>query len=392
VSGNTASAPGVTSNTIKIGLVASFTGNSASAEVGSQYGVLARFNAQNALGGVDGRKLELVQVDDESSIQGDQTAVQDLISKGVFGVISATPYLGDSYRALQQQGIPVTGLAVDGPEWGIQPNTNMFTWQGGVDPRYPANTQFGNFFKLVGATNIGGLAYGINPASVVSIKQLKESVEAVGLKMTYENLSVPFGGVDFTSYILAMKQTRVSGAACSCVQSSNIALLTAAKQGGLPLKAVLSFSGADSTVFSSPSVAQAAQGAYFPTNIPPLDLNNAATNAFMANLKAVDPSYQVGTYPTFGAQTAYLSADLMIKGLELAGQNPTRQSFITNLTKVTDYNAGGLLATPVGFNHFGQANPTTCSWFVQVKGETFVTINNGKPICGNLIPNSDAAS
>ena len=36
----------------------------------------------------------------------------------------------------------------------------------------------------------------------------------------------------------------------------------------------------------------------------------------------------------------------MIKGLELAGKNPTRQAFISNLRKVGNYTAGGLLAKP----------------------------------------------
>jgi branched-chain amino acid transport system substrate-binding protein len=388
-SGNTASAPGVTAGTIKIGLVASLTGNAASAETGSQTGVLARFNAQNAAGGVDGRKIQLVTVDDQSSPSGDTSAVQDLISQNVFGVIVSTPYFFGGYKVLQEDGIPVTGSNADGPEWGEQPNTNMFTFAGGVDPNFPANTQEGNFFKMVGATNVAGLAYGISPSSQASIKDLKESLQAVGLKMGYQNLSIPFGGVDFTAYVLAMKQAGVDAAACSCVQSSNVALITSAQQGGLDLKADLSFSGADSTVFATPTSTQASQGAYFNTTLPPFDINNAAAETFQTNLKAVDPSYVEGTYPTYGLSTAYLGADLMIKGLEVAGQNPTRQSFISNLTQVTNYDASGLLPVPVAFNHFGTSNAQLCGWLVQVKGSNFVTINNGKPICGTYIPNSD---
>jgi hypothetical protein len=49
--------------------------------------------------------------------------------------------------------------------------------------------------------------------------------------------------------------------------------------------------------------------------------------------------------------------------------------------------AEGLLAPPVSFNHFGQAEPKLCQYMTKVEGNQFVTINNGKPFCGTLIPN-----
>jgi branched-chain amino acid transport system substrate-binding protein len=215
-------------------------------------------------------------------------------------------------------------------------------------------------------------------------------VVSEGLKMGYENLSVPFGAVDFTTYALAMKSAGVDGAACSCVQSSNIAMAVSAKQTGVPLKAALMFSGTDSSLFDNASATASAQGTYWPTSIVPIDLNNPATTTFVNDVKATDTSYK-GGYPSYGLTGSYLSADLMIEGLSVAGQNPTRQSFIANLTKVTSWNANGLLPSNVGFNHFGTAENTYCQYFTKVQGNQFVTINNGKPFCGNLLPNSNVS-
>jgi branched-chain amino acid transport system substrate-binding protein len=170
--------------------------------------------------------------------------------------------------------------------------------------------------------------------------------------------------------------------ACSCVQSTNLALFTGLRQAGLTKVKALSLSSADNSVFSDPTASAAAQGAYYPTQFPPLDLNNAATNAMIANLKKYDPQYK-GGYPSFGATGAYLAAQLGIKGLQVAGQNPTRDSFIKNLTQVTGWDANGLLPSGVSFNHFGSPEPTRCQYFVQVQGNAFHSINNGKPICGN---------
>jgi branched-chain amino acid transport system substrate-binding protein len=386
---NKASAPGVTKDSITIGFMTSESGNASSTFSDSAKGAQARISALNAAGGINGRKITLVTADDQSSVSGDLTAAQDLVNKGVFGIIDYTPYAFGGYRYLQQKGIPVTGGSFDGPEWGIKPNTNMFTYAGGIDPKYPANSYQALFFKSLGVTKVGAFAYGVSPSSIASIKDLKSAVTSQGMTMPYENLSLPFGAVDFTSYALAMKAANVDAAVCSCVQNSNIAMAVAAKQAGIPLKAALMFSGADSSLFDNPTATAAAQGTYWPTTIVPIDLNNPATNQFIANLKQYDPSYK-GGYPSYGLTGSYLSADLMIEGLRVAGQNPTRQSFINNLTKVTAWNAEGLIPSTVGFDHFGTAQQQLCGYFTQVKGNQFVTINGGKPYCGTLIPNSDA--
>ena len=56
-------------------------------------------------------------------------------------MIGYDPLLFISYRYLNQQGIPVVGDGLDGPEWGQQPNTNMFNWANSLNPPlFPAYT------------------------------------------------------------------------------------------------------------------------------------------------------------------------------------------------------------------------------------------------------------
>jgi hypothetical protein len=73
----------------------------------------------------------------------------------------------------------------------------------------------------------------------------------------------------------------------------------------------------------------------------------------------------------------------------MAGQNPTRKAFISNLRTVTDYTAGGLFASPTSFTNFGTAQmiPNTgCFYFVQLKNGQFVNSQGGnKALCGNKI-------
>jgi hypothetical protein len=76
----------------------------------------------------------------------------------------------------------------------------------------------------------------------------------------------------------------------------------------------------------------------------------------------------------------------MIKGLEVSGKNPTRQLFITNLSKVTNYTDAGLSPYPVSFNHFGTSEKTYCSYYVHVVGKAFVALDNGNDFCGPVPP------
>ena len=381
--GNTASAPGVSPTTIKIGFITSFTGAASSTFATASTGAKAYFNAVNKAGGVDGRQIQLLTADDASTPAGALAATQLLLSQGVYGIVVDSSYYFGSYKITTQAGVPITGSGFDGPEWGQQPNTNMFSTTGGIDPVHPElQAALGStaLFKTIGVTNVGGLAYGISPSSTASIKDMRTALQDNGLKMGYENLSVPFGTTDVSSDVLSMKNAGIDMAVCSCVQSTVLAMVTGLGQSGSKSKS-LSFASADSSLFADASAAAAAQNVYYSSIIPPVDTNNAASSTFEANIKAVDPSYVVGTYPSFGTTDAYLGAVLMVEGLQVAGHNPTRQSFITNLTKVTNWNALGLIPIGVSFNHFGTSEPSYCEFYVHVQGQAFAALNSGKPYC-----------
>jgi branched-chain amino acid transport system substrate-binding protein len=122
----------------------------------------------------------------------------------------------------------------------------------------------------------------------------------------------------------------------------------------------------------------------------PVELKTPATMAMQAAFSKYAGYTGV---PDFQWYEGWLSVDLMIKGLQIAGTNPTRSSFINNLHQVTSYDGGGLLGTPVSFSlsNFGHAPQTLCAWYTILQGQQFVVTNGGKPVCGTLLPNSDQA-
>jgi hypothetical protein len=97
-------------------------------------------------------------------------------------------------------------------------------------------------------------------------------------------------------------------------------------------------------------------------------------------------------FPSFGEYEAWAGADLMIKGLQLAGKNPTRAAVIKDLRGLKSYTANGLLAEPINYSTiFGHDLPHQCSWVMQAKKNGFVPVSS-QPICGADIPGTSTVS
>jgi branched-chain amino acid transport system substrate-binding protein len=392
VAANPGRTPGVTADTITVGLIAPLTGVESPDGVGMVQSAQARIDVQNAQGGVFGRRLKLVTEDDTSSPAGNATAAQVLVTnKGVFAVDDNSGFTFGAVKFLQQHGIPVVGGGYDAVEWGQQPYTNMFSiaptlW----DPHFPQYTQPAALMKQLGVTTVASLGFAVSPSSHAAAQGFAVAARTEGLAASYVNSSLPFGTVDTTSVALAMKQAHVDGIDFLTDSATAFAVITSAREAGISLKAAVVPNGYGQSLLKQATAAQAAQGVIFnPDGFAPVELGSPATKAMQA---AFQEYYNYTGDPDFGWYQGWASMDLMIKGLEVAGKNPTRQSFISNLRQVTDYTAGGLLPAPTNFTQFGQAAPQTCAWYVKLEGRNFTLVqSNGQPICGTLIPNSNQA-
>jgi branched-chain amino acid transport system substrate-binding protein len=352
-------------------------------------GAKAYFTAINQQGGFDGHPLELVVRDDQSSTTGAATATEELISARVHAIIPDSSFFYGGYKAAQQAGVPVVGPNIDGPEWGLQPNTNMFpAFLGGADAKHPvvqSSLGAAAVLQFLGAKNVGALTYGISPTAVSVVNDLKTALTDIGgIKMGYENTSLNIGTTDVTSPALAMKGLGIDAVVCACLENTELALNTTLQQEGVKASSI-SLDTPDSVAFDTPAAKQASQDVYFFSLIAPL--TTPASMVFENRLHAVYPGYTVGTYMTSSIVSSYVAAALIYKGLQGAGADPTNQALISSLSKVTNWTGEGLLPAAISFNHFGTAQQNECQYFVQLKGTTFVSLNNGKPICVQLPSN-----
>ncbi len=373
---------------ITIALITSESGPAASQFSDAPIGFKARIALQNAEGGVDGHKLVPLVVDDQTVNAA--SAVQSAISRGVFGIVSDSPLFTAAAKYPEQAGIPVTGASVDGPEWGTQPYTNMFASDtGSLDPKYPASTTIGSFLKSHGGTVLGSYGYGVVPSSARSATGTVQSFEHAGGKEGVLDTSIPFGSVAMTPEALVAKQHNVNAVYAGMDNDTNFALASALKQAGVKVKALVFPTGFEPDAVQSPAWSSL-QGDFFATTFRPAQLPNTATKQLVSALQKYEgrpPSH----FPTFNIYEGWLGADLMIKGLELAGPNPTRAAVIKDLRNLKSYNGNGLLPQSINYSTiFGHDLPKQCGWYMEAEKTGFVPASS-QPVCGHDIAGTSAA-
>jgi branched-chain amino acid transport system substrate-binding protein len=366
-------------------LITSLTGEGASEFSNAPVGFNARIAMQNAEGGVNGHKIVGIVLDDQTSPTEVATAVQSALSKGALGIVSDSPLFFLADKPPNQQGVPVTGGFFDGPEWGTKPFTNMFAADvGSLNPKYPVNTAIGGFMKAHGGTVVCSYGYGISPSSSRSAIGTVDSFVHAGGKQGVLDTSIPFGSVQMTTVALTAKQKGCNAFYAGLDDNSNDALASSLKQVGLKPKVMVFPTGYDPAVIGSPSWA-AVQGGYFDTTFRPFDIPNAGTKQMQAALEKYE-HFKSSDFPTFSQYESWLGADLMIKGLQMAGKNPTRSAVISDLRSIKAYNGNGLLPQTINYtNDFGKDLAKSCGWYMIAEKNGFVPAST-TPSCGTDLP------
>jgi branched-chain amino acid transport system substrate-binding protein len=265
----------------------------------------------------------------------------------------------------------------------------MFGDEGSYNIHTPAFTGLPDYLKTSGVTSLGLIAVN-SPSSAIGVKAIGFAAKHENLNVGYTTASVPLGSSDLTSTAIAMKSANINGFYSAMDGGANVALAKALNQIGFQPKVALYGNGYGQSLLDDPTLNAAFQNAYFTNWLRPLDLGGASIDTLKAALTAGG----ISGIPTFGEYEGYIAADAAIEGLKVAGSNPTSASILTNLRKVTDYDAGGLLAQPVDFaTDFGQGgiapqiNTKGCFYVTQLKGKTFTTDTTIH--CGTEIPDSN---
>jgi branched-chain amino acid transport system substrate-binding protein len=382
--------PGVTNKSVKFGFIFSGTGAASSTFQGSDQACKARVDRTNREGGVNGRKIEIEVIDDKSS-GANLTAAKDLVeNRDVYGVINNSSFAFLAYRYLKDAGVPTIGGGFDGTYYGEKGNENILSALGNSAPF--SGLAYDNLTKLMkqaGAKKLAGVAYGASASSTASAKTtVNIAGPAQGLDPVYLNTTVEFGTSDVGPIGLGIKNSGADAAYMPMVAESNLALVQNLEQNGVDMKFNALMTGYGQNLLDSPSAKTLKPNTYFMQTYKPVEVNDAATKQFQADLKKVG----ITGVPDYGKYTGYITCDMAITALEQMGKNVNREDFAPKFRELGEYDAAGLNCRPypVGLDSFGKFPETGCIYGAQVKDGKFVVVNKGKPVIGKLVGDDDA--
>jgi branched-chain amino acid transport system substrate-binding protein len=372
-------APGVTADTVKLGLLFPETGISSLLFGPFRAGVDARLGVANAAGGINGRKITYTWQNDASSLTGNLNAAMTLVDADkVFGLIESTTVATGSAGFLAGRGVPVTGTSLEAV-WAQ--HTNMFSYSNFVTPG-PSISTWGDFVSAHGGHSAVVLQTPLSATSRSIAGKLKQSLKSAHITIA-KTINVNIG---VTTDPVALGQRIAATGADVLIGSLGGAtfdtVAIAARRAGAKLRVILNPDGYDQSLLHQHGAALA--GMYYFVNYAPFELDTPAHRAFLAAMATFSPQVQPATQQI--ALSGWISTDVFLRGLTAAGACPTRAGFINGLRAVHDYNADGLLPGSVDFTaDFGQLN--RCYTFVQVSphGKRFNVVQPS-PLCGRRLP------
>ena len=382
-------ASGGSKSPIKIGYLTSVTGPIAGAYADAKIGFESRIAMENAKGGVDGHKLEVIVGDDQSTQPATQAAVRNLVQgKGVKILAPYSAFTSAVAPFLKQQGIPVVGTAATdaGPEW--TPDANFFSVVGSADPSNPAvNLSWGEWYKMKGSTNTSFVGVNVQPVQE-DRKSVSASWKAAGLKSTYSNSTIPLSQVSgFGGIVRSMVSQGIDGVKTSWVPETGIGFMKDVDAAGArsQLKNILLLGTPGAAELKSAAARKLINGTYTTTALVPTNADRPEVEAFNAAIakygKTTTPLNDHGV-------TGWLMASAVIRGLKEAGPTASKEDFIAKLRAVKDFTGEGMLIEQVdlkasqGTGAVTGIYPRGCLWFLQYDGTEYKP--EPEPVCAGL--------
>jgi branched-chain amino acid transport system substrate-binding protein len=311
---------------IKVGGIAdvkSFTG--------MEEGAQARFERANAEGGVNGREIEFLGVEDDAlqeanGLSAARAYVQNEHVDAVLPVASAGFTAGVS-DFLAQNSVPYLGFGFMpgfcGSEWGYGVNGCL------INPDVVNSALVEPSLVEIGE-DPAGLKIAIqsnNDLAGQSGNVLYKALwEAKGAEVVYQEANLNAGTTDYTPFVQAIIGSEPDIVLVSTQFGDSVALtgsLKAAGYEGLILSYIAYVPG---LLEAQPAIAQALEGTYALGQFPPQEGGGAAIEQMLADLKAAGLPEFVG----YGTAIGYWTADLYLQMLDAAGGDPAKVHDVVN--------------------------------------------------------------
>jgi len=330
---------GVTADTIVFGQAAVFEGPASALGLGMRAGIQAAFDEQNAKGGVHGRKLKLVGVDDGYEPDKSIAAVKKLIEdEKVFSLIGpvGTPTANAAQPVAQAAKVPYIG-----PFTGVMflrdpKRDNVINVRASYDAETEAWVR-----HLTEDLKIEKIAifYQDDAFGRAGLSGFKKAMDKRGMKIhaeaTFERNTVAVKSALLTLKRAEPEAVVMVGPYKPCAEFIKLAR----KIDFNPAFVNISFVGANAL---AKELGPDGKGVIVSQVVPfPWDTSLKVVADYQAAIKAADPKAE----PEFVTLEGYLVGRLAGAALEKAGSSPTREGFLKAIKDTGKFDFGGLTMT-----------------------------------------------
>jgi ABC-type branched-subunit amino acid transport system substrate-binding protein len=344
---------GITDTSIKVGGLGTLSNAGTSAFGEAETGTRARFERENAAGGVFGRKIDFIGTSDDAANAQQNADVGKKLAENekVFAVAPITTAFPNYADALCKNVVPGFGFAFNS---GMCNRANLFGYTGCLLPDKYNVGAVGPFVELLkGSADKSVMLLGLDAAnSIKGIENTAASFEGAGLDVidTYTKLQPGQPPADPSALIRQIMTAHDGRPPAMVYHVTDFVNVTSVAQAlatagykGIQISAV----GYDPRLAAFPSLDKV----YTMFQWLPFEVTgNTTVKQMTADLQ----KYGDGVALSLVAAMGWLSADMLIAGLKATGENLTVDRFLTTLNSPDFHYGDGLFSGVTSWpqNHF----------------------------------------
>jgi len=324
---------GITDTEILLGAHSDLSGPVALLGTAINDGAMMRFEEANAAGGVHGRSIRFIVEDASYQVPRAVQAVNKLINRDkVFAIAlgMGTPMNNAIMGRLAEKGIPNL-FVISGARSMTEP-LNPLQFSGRGVYYYEARAIIRHFMEERGAST-PCIVYQDTDFGQETYEGAMDQLTDMGLEPAAVSAHKPMDS-EFTATILRLRNAGCDLVAMGTIHRDTILIMEAAKKLGWEGVSWVGGNASFSNALAElPS--RASEGYYAFSHMITLYPEDDMSPEARAWLDRWMDRH--GAVPEYAALEGYRSADVIVKALEIAGPNPTREGFIKALQSINDY-------------------------------------------------------
>jgi ABC-type branched-subunit amino acid transport system substrate-binding protein len=308
------------------------TGPLASLSTEPLVGIRAMFTTLNANGGINGRPVELRQLDDAFDPAKGAENVKTFVKDGAVGIlmpVGTSPSVG-ALKAANELKIPVVG-----PYTGAAPVVKFSEYNFPVRISYDEEySRIVNHLFTIGLSRIG-FAHNDNPGARSALESTQKFVAERGEKLA-GSVSIKNDGSDAAERAVELSKLKPKAVVLSVTNDVAAKFITAYRAAGGET-AFYSFSFLNGQKLFT-DIKKDAAGVVI-SQVVPYPWNSAmpVIAEYQAAMKKIG-----ATEFSYASLEGYVAAKVMVEGLKRAGPNPTADSLQKGLESFKTLDIGGI--------------------------------------------------